>query len=505
MNTLLVLPVMLPLGASIAALFAAGGSRAQRRIAVLGSASLLGVGVALLRAVYRDGILAVQIGGWPAPFGITFAADLFAAIMVLLAGVMGLLAVVYSIGSIDRGREAHGYYPLVLTLLGGVCGVFLTGDLFNLFVWFEVMLIVSFVLLALGGERAQLEGAIKYVVLNLVSSMLLLTAIGLLYGIAGTLNFADLAAKLNDGERPAVVSATALLLLVAFGIKAAVFPLFFWLPASYHTPPPAVTALFAALLSKVGVYALIRMFTLIFVGDVGYTHALLLVIAGLTMVTGVLGALAQTEMRRLLSFHIVSQIGYLVMGLALFTPLALLGTVFFMAHIVMTKSALFMVAGVARRVGGSSRLGEIGGLYDRQPALAALFLVLALSLAGIPPFSGFFAKLALVRAGLEIGQYAIVAVAVGVSVITLYSMIKIWMQAFWEPAPSAPTAPPEPNPARLSPTADRAAMLAPIAVLAVLVTGLGLAAGPVSALAERAAAQLADPRLYIQAVLGTQQ
>jgi multicomponent Na+:H+ antiporter subunit D len=232
----------------------------------------------------------------------------------------------------------------------GVSGAFLTGDIFNLYVWFEVMLIASFVLLSLGGEKAQIEGAFNYVTLNLLSSALFLAAVGILYGMVGTLNMADLSIKLQTLQIPGLATVLAMLFFIAFGIKAAVFPLFFWLPASYHTPPVAVSALFAGLLTKVGVYSLIRVFTLLFLEDVNFTHNLILVVAGLTMVTGVLGAVAQYDFRRLLSFHIVSQIGYLLMGLGLFTVSSLAAAIFFMAHVILAKSTLFLVSGVVHRL-----------------------------------------------------------------------------------------------------------------------------------------------------------
>ena len=275
-----------------------------------------------------------------------------------LTGITGLAVAVYSLGSIDAGREAHGYHPLFHVLLMGVSMAFLTGDLFNLYVAFEVMLMASFVLLALGGERAQLEGAVKYVTLNLLSSAVFLAAVGVLYGVAGTLNMADLALAVQRGTAPGLVTTLACLFLVAFGIKAAVFPLFFWLPASYHTPPVAVSALFAGLLTKVGVYALVRAFTLVFTGDTALTHGLILAVAVLTMVTGVLGAAAQFEFRRVLSFHIVSQIGYMVLGLGLFTPLALAGTVFYLIHHIVVKTNLFLVGGIVKRLGGTLELGQ---------------------------------------------------------------------------------------------------------------------------------------------------
>lgn len=499
MSLLLVLPIVIPLSAAALALLAWRWRWAQRAAALAGAAALLGGGLRLLSVVTERGIQSTQLGNWPAPFGITLVADQFSAIMVTITGFMGLAVTCYSFASIDRRREETGYYPFLLILLMGVCGAFLTGDLFNLYVWFEVLLMASFVLLALGGGREQMEGAIKYVTLNLVSSALFLAGAGILYGIAGTLNMADLAVKLRDTTEPGLITAVAMLFFVAFGIKAAAFPLFFWLPASYHTPPVAVTAIFSGLLTKVGVYSLIRTFTLLFVGDTGYTHTLILVIAGLTMVTGVLGAVAQYDFRRLLAFHIVSQIGYLLMGLGLFTAAALAGTVYFMIHVIVAKSALFLVSGVAAGLTGSYDLKKLGGMSETHPWLAILFIIPALSLAGIPPLSGFFAKLALIRAGLEIEQYAIVATALAVSILTLFSMTKIWAEAFWKESPNASTSEtPRSTPAPLV----SALLFGPIALMAVVIVILGIGAESVLALATRAAEQLMDPAEYVQAVLG---
>lgn len=495
MNALLVLPILIPLATAILALLFWNYRRVQRGLNLAGAAALLAVAVWLLVSVSRAGIQATQIGNWPAPFGITLVADLLSAIMVVLAGLMGFAVAVYSLFSIDARRESFGYYPLLQVLLMGVCGAFLTGDIFNLYVWFEVLLIASFVLVALGGERPQLEGAIKYVTLNLVSSALFLAAVGMLYGVAGTLNMADLARQLSMLDRPGLVMALAMLFLVAFGIKAAVFPLFFWLPASYHTPPIAVSAIFAGLLTKVGVYALIRVFTLLFVQDTGFTHQLILLIAGLTMITGVLGAAAQQEIRRILSFHIVSQIGYMIMGLALFTPLALAGTVFYLVHHIIVKTNLFLVGGAVHHLRGSFELDKLGGLYRAAPGLAILFLIPALSLAGVPPLSGFWAKFVLVKAGLQTEEYLIVITALAVSLLTVFSMMKIWAAAFWkheEPAQAAGQ----------TPQRSYRGLLAPITVLAVLTVAIGLLAEPVFALAERAAAQLLNPAEYIETVLG---
>ncbi|OFW17993.1 MAG: NADH/ubiquinone/plastoquinone [Acidobacteria bacterium RIFCSPLOWO2_02_FULL_59_13] len=505
MKWLLVLPLLIPLAAAAVSLLAWRWPHWQQRLSSVGAVAMLATGIALLENVRRGGIQAVQIGDWPAPFGITLVADLFSAIMVVIAGLVGTAVTFYSHASVDWRRQSFGYYPLLQILLMGVCGAFLTGDVFNLYVWFEVMLIASFVLMALGGERAQMEGAMKYVTLNLVSSAFFLAAVGILYGVVGTLNMADLAQKVPHIRPQVLVTAVAMLFLVAFGIKAAAFPLFFWLPASYHTPPVAVSAIFAGLLTKVGVYALIRVFTLIFVTDTGYTHTWILVLSGLTMVTGVLGAVAQNEFRRILSFHIISQIGYMIMGLGLYTPLALAASVFYIVHHIIVKTNLFLVSGIANSLRGTYQLKQLGGLYRDHPGLAFLFLVPAFSLAGVPPLSGFFAKLALIQAGLEVGQYFIVATALGVSLLTLFSMIKIWTEAFWKPEPATEKVLLADEPETARQTRPPALTLwVPVVVLAALTVILGLAAEPFLSLALQASQQLMNPAGYIEAVLGSQ-
>lgn len=501
MKLLLTLPILVPLATATICLLFWRQRAAQRLLGTLGSAVHLVVALVLLWTVSQEGILATQLGNWPAPFGITLVADLFSAIMTVLAAIMGFAVCVYSLGSMDSGRESFGYYSFFHFLLMGVSGVFLTGDLFNLYVWFEVMLMASFVLLALGGEKSQLEGAIKYVTLNLISSALFLTALGILYGMEGTLNMADLSRQMSNDMHMGLVSTLSMLFLVAFGIKSALFPLFFWLPASYHTPAVSVSAIFAGLLTKVGVYTLIRVFTLLFHQDVAYTHTIILVIAGLTMVTGVLGAMAHNEFRRILSFHIISQVGYMVMGLGLFTPLALAGSIFYIVHHIIVKTNLFLVSGVARRLQGSYHLDRLGGLYQAAPGLTCIFVISAFSLAGIPPLSGFWAKLILVKASLDITDYLIAATALGVSLLTLFSMAKIWAAAFWGERPQPATHDNEAPYLHLN-TAQKAALYLPMIMLGLLTLTIGLMPTPFQDLAARAAEQLLNPAEYIHAVLG---
>jgi multicomponent Na+:H+ antiporter subunit D len=284
--------------------------------------------------------------------------------------------------------------------------------------------------------------------------------------------------------------------LIAFGMKAAVFPLFFWLPASYHTPTNAVSAIFAGLLSKVGVYALFRTFTLIFDNDPAYTQPILFVVAGLTMVAGILGALAQTDMRRVMSYQIVSSIGFLILGLAIGTPLALAGAIFYLVHNIIVKVNLFLVAGVASRMCGSSEMSRMGGLYKTAPLIAVLFLIPAFTLAGFPPLTGFWAKVLLVQATLEAGNWFMVALALIVSLLTIWSLMIVWARVFWEAHRDGL----EPRLSDLGPV--RLQLLVPIAALGLASILIGLFPNGLILLVQDAAVQLLDPQAYVDAVLG---
>jgi multicomponent Na+:H+ antiporter subunit D len=486
------LAALLPLAAAAATLIAHNRPRLQTALSLGFAAALLVDSALLFAAVWRDGIVVVQASGWAAPFGITLAVDTLGAVMTLIAAITGLACLAYATAEISEEDRRAFFHPLSHVLLAGVCGAFVTGDLFNLYVWFEVLLIASFGLLVIGGSKAQTDGAVKYLALNLVATSLFLLATGLIYGLTGTLNMADLALAVPRIENVGVLNAAAMMLLAAFGMKAAVFPLFFWLPASYHTPLVSVSAVFAGLLTKVGVYALIRVVTLIFTHDPAWTNTLLLWTSGLTMLTGVLGAAAQNEWRRILSFHIVSQIGYMVMGLALGTRLGLVGAVFYLVHHIVVKANLFLIAGVARHLVGSMELKRSGGLYVAAPWLAILFFIPAFSLAGFPPLSGFWAKYIVIKAALDERGFWIAAAALVTGLLTIYSMTKIWGEAFWKPHPDGAVAATE---------APRA-MVAPIAALAACTVVIGLFAQPFLAVAERAAAELTEPARYITAVLG---
>jgi multicomponent Na+:H+ antiporter subunit D len=489
------LPIVLPLlGAAVSILV--GRSRVAQRVVGLGVlAALVVISVVLLVQVDQDGTIVAEAGGWRAPMGITLVADRFSALLLVVAEVTLFVVLVYAIGEPGAERNHVGFQSAYLVLAAGIAASFLTGDLFNLFVSFEMMLTASYVLLTLGGRAEQVRSGMTYIVISLLASSLFVMALALLYSAAGTLNMADLALRI--GELPSGVRlAFAVLLLVVFGIKAAIFPLFFWLPDSYPTAPSPITAIFAGLLTKVGVYAIIRTQLLLFPVDSRPT-TLLLVLAAATMVVGVLGAIAQDDIRRILSFTIVSQIGYMVMGLAFFTVAGIAAVVFSIVHHIVVKTSLFLVGGLIEHASGSNRLSRIGGMVRTAPFLAAMFLVCALGLAGIPPLSGFVSKFALIDAGLLDDQYALVGVALVVSLLTLFSMMRIWMGAFWSPREEGAPGPPEGALAKRP-----VLMVAPTAVLVACSLAIAVAAGPIYTYSERTARELLDRNSYISAVLG---
>ncbi len=497
----LVLPISLPFGAAALGFALAPYERIQRLLGFGGAVTQLVTAAGLLITVHVHGTQVVQMGSWSAPFGISLVADHFAAFVLLAGSVAATASMAFAALTVERERVDSGYFTLANVLLAGVAGAFLTGDLFNLFVWFEVMLIASFVLLAMGRNPLQAAGATNYVTLNLVASTTFLVAAGLAYALTGTLNFADLAQRLPLVEQRELVLILAVLLLAAFASKAAAYPLSPWLPASYHTPAPDVSALFAGLLTKVGVYAMARSVTLFFPGDDVVRNAVL-VLAGLTMVVGVFGALAQFDMRRLLSFHIASQVGYMLMGVGLLTPLALAGAAYYMAQHMVTKTSLFLVAGVIERGSGTGYLKRLGGLYRTNLPLAIVFALAALSLAGIPPFAGFVAKFTLARAGLAAEAWVIVAISIAVSLLTLLSMAKIWSEAFWKQRPEDITGERLQEEAGRPSRAHPTLVLLPAAALALVSVGMGIGAGPLIEFAIAAGEELAEPARYIEAVLG---
>lgn len=425
------LPILIPLLTAIL-LILSNKVRYQKIAGVTGSFVNFVVSLLIITKASGENIQVLQAANWDAPFGISLVVDMFSSMMLLISGFVSLALAIYSTYYIDDKLISYRYFLFFHTLLMGVNGAFVTGDIFNLYVWFEVMLMSSFVMITLGSKAIQLKGGIKYLTMNLVASLFFLAGIGLLYGKTGTLNMAHLAKILQHNSQAFFMDTSTMLFFMAFSIKAAVFPFFFWLPSSYHTPPVAITAFFAALLTKVGVYAMIRVFTLFFVQNPVFWHTLFLIIAGLTMVVGGMAAASHYEIRKILSFHIISQIGYMIFGLGIFTPLALAGAIYFTVHNMLAKTNTFLVSGHIHKLKGTFQLKSIGGLYKSYPLLGILFIIPAFALAGVPPLPGFFGKFFLIKAGFEAEKWLISGVAILTGVLTLFSMIKIWNEAFFK-------------------------------------------------------------------------
>ena len=488
-------PLAIPLATAAICAAAWANPRLQQAASLVGLVLTLVASLVLLQIVLSQDIVTKQFGGWAPPFGISFVADRFSAAMVVISSVLALAASIFATADLRRRQVRAGFYPLFQGLMVGVNGAFLTGDIFNLYVWFEVMLIATLGLITLDRTRAQLDGAIKYAVLNLFSTILFLMAIGLLYGVTGTLNMADLARVLPQTDSSVALTVSAMLFLLAFGIKAGFFPLFFWLPASYHTATIIVSAVFAGLLTKVGVYACFRVFTLLFEVNDGGIRPIVAFFAAGTMLFGVFGAAIQWDIRRILSFHIISQIGYIMLGLAIATPLAMAGAVFYIIHHIVVKANLFFVAGAIHRATGTYDLRKAGGLMKSSPLLAVLFLIPALSLAGIPPLSGFWAKFMVIDASFRGDMAWLGALALFVGLLTVFSMSKIWIEAFWKTSPRKVAL------VRAVPVA----MLVPIAALGLITLAIGFNPEPLVAFANVAADTMTDPAQFIAAVFAERQ
>jgi len=494
-SALVLLPLAVPLLAAAAALVVPS-PRARCALALGATTTVLATAVSLVVATRDGAVVAAQVGGWPGGVAIAFAADALSALLLCTAALVVATCLAYAAAS--GSDAAPSFSPLVLILSAGAYGAFLTGDLFSFFVLVEVMLAPSYGLLLLGGAAA-LQATRLYLSVNLLASTVLLAGVGLVFGATGTVNLGALAGA--GRESPAVAVGVGVI-AVALAVKAAVVPLHGWLPRSYPYAPPVVTALFSALLTKVAVYGLYRVYAVVLDGDPRY-RAPLLALAVLGMVLGVLGALGARTLRDVLCHHMVSQIGYLLLGLALFTPLALAAAVFFFVQYLVVKAALLLVAAALEDRGHSGRVSDPAAPPIAAPLLSVGFLVAALSLAGLPPLSGFVAKLQLARAAADAGEHVALAAIVAVGLLTLMSMLKLWNGVFWNPGPGAEPGPAPSGGSGTVPTrlTVPTSVAAPVVVLAALSVLLGLGAEPLLQLAGTAAAGLLDPSDYVRAVL----
>jgi len=492
-------PILTHMVTAVVLLFFWKKVQAQRLISVIGNILAFVFCCILFSLTWNLGPVTMHAGSWQPPYGISFISDTLSSVMALLAATAGLAVGIYSTVAIGHSRTKYGYFPIFHLLIMGLIGAFLTGDIFNLYVWFEIVIISSFVLLTLGGKRMQMEAAVKYIAMNMLASVIFLTAIGILYGITGSLNIADLGVKVARIENRGLVNVSALLFFIGFGIKSAVFPLYFWLPSSYHTPPSAIAAIFGGLLTKMGIYALIRVFTVIFSPD-GFTTNLFIALAVATMITGALGAINKKSIRRMFSYLIVCHIGYLIAGLGLYTEIAFSGLVFYLIHDIIIKSNLFMMSGIIYKIRGSTDIRRLGGLYKDYPKLSFVMAIILFSLVGIPPLSGFWPKIYLIEEAIDQDLYVLLAAIIFASFITMILIAKIWAEVFWKDLP-------KPNPEEVDqfkplPVMQKTALIVPVVVMAIISLYIGLNAEKILMVTDRISLEMLDSSLYIQAVLG---
>lgn len=490
MINFIILPILIPLLTAIILIFFKKNIVIQRVISVVASILTILFSIMLVEKVHSQGIQTLNLSNWEAPFGITLVSDMLSAILVLTTSIVALATIVYSFHSIGKDRERFYYYPVLQFLIVGINGAFTTGDIFNLFVFFEVMLMSSYVLLVLGGMKIQLRESIKYILVNVISSALFVMAVALLYSVVGTLNMAHISVRISEIGQPGILTVIAVLFLIVFGLKGGIFPLYFWLPGSYYAPPAPVLAIFGALLTKVGVYSIMRTFSLFFHHDIGFTHQLLNILAIITIIVGVIGAIAYWDLKKIIIYNIIIAVGVILFGVAAMTPDSLNGAVFYLIHDMIIKAALFFLIGIMIAITGTSNLRKMSGLIKSNPGLGWTFFIAALGLAGIPPLSGFIGKLLIVQGGFAAEHYWGSGLILLSSLFVLFSVMKIFINGFWG----------TPRAYKVDQPPIKILMIAPV-LLVVLSVFYGVGSEFVLPYISQAAEILANPEIYIDAVL----
>ena len=490
MNNLVVLPLVIPLIVAIFLVFFRKNIKLQRSVSLLTMLVTTVVSGKLLLNVHAEGILRLDFGQWQPPFGILFVADSFASLLVLTSSIVTLIVLIYATQLIDEKREQMFFYPFVLFLVAGVHASFLTGDLFNLFVSFEVMLLASYVLLTLGGEKNQLRQSIVYMTINILSSWIFLVAIAFLYRMLGTLNLAHLAERIQESGQTPIMTVVSILFLIVFSLKAGLV-LYQWLPGSYSAPPTAIAALFGALLTKVGIYAMFRVFTLLFYHEPQITHTLIGWMAAITLIAGSIGAVSSRNIRYIVAYNVIIAVGFIFVGLAIGTQVAFEGAIYYLVHDIVVKALLYLLAGTMIYLTGTSRMGSISGLIKNYPILGWLFFITIMSLAGIPPLSGFIGKVLIGQGAIEGHAYSLLFLSFASTLFVLYSLLRIFMDCFWGETIISPE---DEQPFKKG-------LLIPGILLTTLSVALGIGAESVANIVAQAAEVLANPDVYIEAVL----
>lgn len=489
MSNLAVLPIIIPLLAGIILAFFPKKLTLVRSLTKVFITINLLVSGFILVTVLTSGSIILETGAWPAPYGIILVADSLSGLLVFTTNIIATACAFYAPHSLSDRKEQYYFYAFFFFLITGVSGAFLTGDIFNLFVFFEVLLMASYALIVLGGDKAQLRESIKYVLINLFSSILFVTAVAFLYAAVGTVNMAQIAQRVQEVDQQGILTTIGILLFFVFATKAALFPLYYWMPNPYIKPNPVISALFGALLTKVGVYSIIRVFSLIFIHKIDLTHEVFIWIAGLSMIFGVIGALSTNNIKLIIAYNIVPAIGFIIMGIGVFNETAVSGSIYYLIHDMIIKAALFLIVGTVAYVAGTSDLRKFSGLIHYYPVLGWLLFVSAFVLAGIPPFSGFIGKLLLLTGALSDDEIAIVIIALVSSLLILYSIMKIFIRGFWGVKDES-----------FEPKSTKG-LIGPIAFLVAISVFLGVGAEFIYPSVENISTYLLDPEIYIDSVM----
>lgn len=490
MSNIIVMPLIIPIITAVVLVFLRKNIVLQRIITLITMIFITGISILLLQLVQTEGILKLEFSGWVSPYGILFVADTFSVLMILSANIVSTLCLIYAFSTIGFKYENMFFYTFILFLIAGVNGSFLTGDIFNLFVCFEVMLLASYVLVALGGRKIQLRESLKYVLINVLASWIFLVALAYLYGTVKTLNMAHIAERVLEGNQDAMLTTVAILFLIVFSLKSGLL-LFFWLPGSYSVPPTAVQALFAGLLTKVGIYALIRTFTLMFPLNPEVTHTLIGIMAGITIIAGCMGALSGKDVYTIATYNVIIGVGFILIGLAVGTEAAMSGAIFYLIHDMVAKALLFLLIGTMVHLTGETVVKRMSGLIQNYPLYGWIFFVVLLTLTGVPPLSGFVGKILIGQGAIEAGAYVLLALGFASSIIVLYSLLRIFLASFFgETTVSLEDRKPIPRGAMLS-----------FILFTISIVYIGIGAESLMVYIEDATRTLMNPSRYIEAIL----
>ncbi|URN96491.1 MAG: Na+/H+ antiporter subunit D [Candidatus Pristimantibacillus lignocellulolyticus] len=490
MSNIVIYPILIPLLMAMVLVFFRENIKLQQWLTGISVLVVIAISAFTVYHVSEQGIVVLELGGWSAPYGIVLVGDMLAVLLVTVASFVTLMCLLFGFNSFEMGHKRHFVYPMILVLLSGVNGSFLTGDLFNLFVFFEVMLIASYVLIVLGGKKIQLRESIKYVLINVISSTLFVIATGYLYSVTGTLNMAHLSERVAMAGQDGLLTAISFLFLTVFGLKSGLL-LFFWLPGSYSAPPAPIAALFAALLTKVGVYTVIRVFTLIFYHDKEFTHTAMMWMAAITMILGALGAVSQWEIKKILSYNVIVSVGFILFGVSIATDQSLSGSLFYLIHDMLSKALIFITGGAIISIFGTDKLKEFSGLILFRPLLGWLFFIGVLALAGVPPLGGFVGKVMILKGAVSAGELIVSIIGLLTSLLVLYSVMKIFIHSFWGETLMSE--------GQEYSTGTNA--LLPGTILVICIAGMGIGAEWIMTFISQATEVMVNPSIYIEAVL----